>query len=116
MGRTPHAAADTRRSKLGIEVRHSPPWRTCPVTLLWNHHRHKPNEGGEDETMGDHIFNEARSREILQDLRAEATRMQLVLTSRPPSHGAWLSRASLIASLVALALVATIASGLQMAT
>ncbi len=59
--------------------------------------------------MVDHIFNEARSREILLDLRAEGQRMRLVLPSRQRSRTALIARAGAVAaSIVAGGWVAAI--------
>jgi hypothetical protein len=63
--------------------------------------------------MVDHIFNEARSGEILQELRAEAQRVRLERQTRQPSRRPWVARAGSVARLVAGSWLETIASGFQ---
>jgi hypothetical protein len=88
----------------------------CTVSLLWTHYQHQPIVGREgDDSMVDHIFNEARSGELLRELRAEAERARLERRSRQPSRMPRGARTGMLARVVAACLCAAVGAGLQTA-
>ena len=62
--------------------------------------------------MVDHIFNEARSGEVLRELRAEAELARLVRRSGRPSCMLPVSRARLLAGVVAACFLTAVGAGL----
>jgi hypothetical protein len=86
------------------------------MTLLWTHYQRRPIEGEGDHSMVDHIFNEARSGEVLRELRAESERARLVRQGRQTSRTPRGARTGLLAGVVAACLLRAVGPGLKTAS